>query len=322
MEDIKVSISCATYNQETYIKDAIDGFLMQETDFPIEILIHDDASTDDTSKIIKEYEKRYPDIIRPIYQKENQFSKNVDVAKLNLERSKGKYIALCEGDDYWTDPFKLQKQVDYLEQHEDCSSVVHDSKIINGINNKALESFRPSKTSRILTVEEIVFGGGRLFATNSMVFRNEYNKDLPDFYYNSPVKDYPLEMYLSLSGNVYYMDEIMSDYRYLALGSWSSKFVSHIEKRIDHFDKISNMLDEVDVYSEYKYSDAIQKKKAVNEFYLLVEQGKVAEAKKIDTFGYYPSLSIGEKSVINLKQYLPGLATYLQKVKRKIANAK
>jgi glycosyltransferase involved in cell wall biosynthesis len=114
-----VSICCITYNHEKYIREAIEGFLMQKTDFPFEIIIHDDASTDKTADIIREYEKKYPELIKPIYQTENQYSKGVKVTLLTYKQSKGNYIAFCEGDDYWTDPLKLQKQVTFLEKNPD-----------------------------------------------------------------------------------------------------------------------------------------------------------------------------------------------------------
>ena len=113
-----VSILCQAYNHESFIRQCLDGFLMQKTDFSFEILVHDDASTDQTANIIQEYEKNYNNIINPIYQIENQYSQKKRVfLNIQLPRAKGKYIALCEGDDYWTDPYKLQKQVNFLENN-------------------------------------------------------------------------------------------------------------------------------------------------------------------------------------------------------------
>ncbi|GHV23843.1 hypothetical protein AGMMS49959_18350 [Planctomycetales bacterium] len=120
-----VSIICPTYNHAKFIRQCLDGFVMQKTNFPVEVLIHDDASTDGTADIIREYEQKYPDLIKPIYQTENQWSKNrLNVSKICCEmycNSQSKYIASCEGDDYWTDPSKLQKQIDFLENNDNYS---------------------------------------------------------------------------------------------------------------------------------------------------------------------------------------------------------
>ena len=112
-----VSVCCITYNHAQFIRKCLDGFLMQETSFPIEILIHDDCSTDGTTEIIREYEAKYPDLIFPLYEEENQYQqgKAAEIDFYNYRRARGKYIAYCEGDDYWTDPLKLQKQVDFME---------------------------------------------------------------------------------------------------------------------------------------------------------------------------------------------------------------
>ena len=120
-----VSIFCPTYNCEKYIRQCLDGFVIQKTTFPVEIIVHDDASIDNTANIVKEYEAKYPQLFRCIYQTENQFSKDAGyLAETCLKVAHGKYIALCEGDDYWTDPLKLQKQVDLLEAHPECSMAV------------------------------------------------------------------------------------------------------------------------------------------------------------------------------------------------------
>src|SRR5262245_28919719 len=128
-----VSISCMTYNHAAFIRTCLDHLLVQKTNFPFEIMIHDDASTDGTREIIEEYVSKYPEIIFPFYQKENQYSKGVRglSSRYNYPRCRGKYVAICEGDDYWTDPYKLQKQVDFLESHEDYVMAYHDFRALD-----------------------------------------------------------------------------------------------------------------------------------------------------------------------------------------------
>ena len=123
-----VSICCLTYNHAKFVRQCMDGFLMQKTDFGVEILVHDDASTDGTDDILREYEERYPDKVFPLYEEQNKFSQGyrgrMDI-EFNYSRARGKYIAYCEGDDYWTDPLKLQKQVEFMESHPEYSVCFH-----------------------------------------------------------------------------------------------------------------------------------------------------------------------------------------------------
>lgn len=149
-KDILVSVNCITYNHAAYIRKCLDGFLMQKTTFRYEVLVHDDASTDGTADIIREYADRYPDIILPYYQTENQYSRGKGFVggAINRRRARGKYIASCEGDDYWTDPMKLQKQVEYMEEHPDIRLVYTEIDIqddINGTYHKRVfqSGFRP-----------------------------------------------------------------------------------------------------------------------------------------------------------------------------------
>ena len=129
-----VSICCLTFNHEAFIRECLDGFLMQQTSFGVEILIHDDASTDNTADIIREYEAKYPDRIFPLYENENKYSHGykgrMDIV-FNYARARGKYIASCEGDDYWTDPLKLQKQVNFMEEHPEYSVCFHRCRHLN-----------------------------------------------------------------------------------------------------------------------------------------------------------------------------------------------
>lgn len=149
-----VSICCVTYNHAPFIRKCLDGFLMQTTNFPIEILIHDDCSTDGTTEIIREYEAKYPDLIFPLYEEENQYSRG-GAGKMDLynyNRARGKYVAYCEGDDYWTDPQKLQKQVDFMEANLEYSVCFHAfqeydvrSGKINTIKFSELQTMNDSK---------------------------------------------------------------------------------------------------------------------------------------------------------------------------------
>ena len=130
-QELTVIVWCLTYNQKEFIKDALDGFVMQKTTFPFEVVVHDDASTDGTTDIVMEYAEKYPDIIKPVVEKENQWQKGGlkhIIQIMNKNHRRGRYIAFCEGDDYWTDPHKLQKQVEFLETNQDYSMCFHSAK--------------------------------------------------------------------------------------------------------------------------------------------------------------------------------------------------
>lgn len=127
-----VSIRCLVYNHEPYLRQCLDGFVMQKTNFAFEAIVHDDCSTDKSAGIIREYAEKYPDIIKPIYETENQYSKHDgSLSRIMDSACKGQYIALCEGDDYWIDPLKLQRQVDFLENHMDYTMCFHNASILN-----------------------------------------------------------------------------------------------------------------------------------------------------------------------------------------------
>ena len=215
MNNPLVSISCITYNHAPYIRQCLDGFLMQECDFEYEILIHDDASTDGTSEIIREYQEKYPEIIKPIIQTENQWSQGVRgmMARFNFPRAKGKYIALCEGDDYWTDPLKLQKQVNLLEANYNSVICFHPMSELFIQGNQELQKksiFHKNITYRhhLLNINYI--------STLTVVFRRErYNENNLEKLMNLSMGDY--QLYLSLLMNsedeIIYVDETMGVYR-------------------------------------------------------------------------------------------------------------
>lgn len=221
-----VSICCITYNHEPYIRDAIEGFLMQKTNFPVEILIHDDASTDGTADIIREYEAKYPDIIKPIYQTENQYSKGINpYPAFVYPLARGKYIALCEGDDYWIDPYKLQKQVDFLEANPEYSLCFHNSMLIYEGREDLNKPFKKIET-REYSGEEILKEW--TIPTATVVFRIDAYKPVhhPNFLYG----DIILFLSLAENGKIWGTGEIMSVYRKHDGGMTSAKNNS-LEKR-------------------------------------------------------------------------------------------
>ena len=317
-KDVMVSIICLTYNHERYIRNALDGFVMQITNFKYEIIIHDDASTDNTASIIREYEKKYPDLIHAIYQTENQYSKGVSVENIAFNRARGKYIAYCEGDDFWIDAYKLQKQFDFMETHQEYSLCVHAAYRVASDGEKLNDyQLRPNSGNKDYTVEEIIKGGGGIFATCSYFSRAIYDKNIPDFYYNAPVGDYPFEIYMALKGKVYYMDEFMSSYRVNAVGSWSERVYSDINKRIEHFMKIADMLDQINVYTSYKYNDAICWRKKCDRFYnIFLLKNDLKELKKDEYKEFYSEISLRKKFVIHIAFYFPGLFKILKKTKQ------
>lgn len=220
-----VSICCITYNHSLFIHECIDGFMMQETDFDYEIIIHDDASTDGTREVLLEYKNKYPEKFKLVLQDENQWAKGVRgiFSRFTFPLAKGKYIALCEGDDYWTDPLKLQKQVDFLEESEEYVLTYHNANIIDEtgkvINQSKLPDIRKKDFSG-LELRETKF-----ILTLTMVFRNCI-ENYPSNFLNVYNGDIALVSLLGNFGKGKYMDEIKpASYREHDGGVWSKEDV-------------------------------------------------------------------------------------------------
>lgn len=266
MQDVLVSISCITYNHEKYIAEALDSFLMQQTNFSYEILVHDDASTDDTANIIRSYHKKYPDLIKPILQTENQYFKGVKISLgLNFPRAKGKYIALCEGDDYWTNPLKLQKQIDVLEKNTKLSMCIHATKLIDANNGATIDVKRPHNNDAEFNCEEMILGGS-FFHTSSVVFRKEFLKLPPKWVLVTEGFHSEIPLVLAPHGNVYYINEIMSAQRSRTPGSWTERVWDKPQKRIELYKSMIEMLNNYNAYTNYAYTSTINKKIAEYEF--------------------------------------------------------
>jgi len=258
-DNIKVSICCLTFNHERFIQKALDSFLMQKTNFGFEILIHDDASTDSTQDIIRNYQEKYPDIIKPIFQTENQWSKGITSlsATYNFPRAKGIYIAMCEGDDYWTDSLKLQKQVDFLDKNSQYSFVCGGFIIKN----------QEEQTERMLIKEEldhpdhsftkgfdITFNRVKkewLIKTLTILFRKDAF-DLSVIRKYKYARDVQLFYHLLKSGKGYYLKEVLGAYTVHDKGVHSG--IGDSNKKIIAYNVYEELYRiNLDEYSRYKY---------------------------------------------------------------------
>lgn len=266
MNDVKVSVICNTYNHGPYIRSALNGFVMQKTNFKFEVLIHDDASTDDTAEIIREYESKYPELIKPIYQDENQYSKGVNITQMyHLPRLKGKYVALCEGDDYWTDPLKLQKQYDAMEGCPEVDICAHSANRVEAATGKVLGKIEASKNEKIIDVKDVILGGGGFVATNSLFYRKCLLEKQPEFRRVYPI-DYTLQIQGALRGGMLYLPTIMSAYRVLVPGSWTSRMIDG-EFNDSQQKKLNLMLDILNQETGEKFSDTIKVAKLETKFW-------------------------------------------------------
>ena len=216
-----VSICCITYNQEEYIADTIEGFLLQETKYPVEILIGDDCSQDRTAQIARDYQEKHPELIQVLVNEKNiKGRRNL----INLIRqARGKYIAMCEGDDYWTDPGKLDRQVGFLEEHPACAMCFHGANVVDGRRRRLPLRVRPYREDRWCSPADIIPLAGGGIATASKVSRKSCFDEIPDWYWQAHAGDMAQDLLFARYGDAYYLDRIMSSYRLGVRNSWTRK---------------------------------------------------------------------------------------------------
>lgn len=221
--DLMVSIRCITYNHEPYIRQCLEGFVMQKTNFRFEAIVHDDASTDGTATIIKEYAEKYPDIIKPIFETENQYSKHDgSIRRIMNEHTHGKYVAMCEGDDYWTDPLKLQKQVDFLERHNDYGLVYTNVDFYYQEQDTYIKNYFTScKIKQPENFEEHLINPGYI-APCTWLYRKKYAFLDRQIYVDGT---YPLALDVFADSNIYFLDNSTTVYRVLNESASHSKFL-------------------------------------------------------------------------------------------------
>ena len=312
-----VSIRCITYNHEKYIADALDSFLMQETNFPFEIIIHDDASKDKTASIISEYQKAYPHIVKPIFEQENQYSKgNGIIDHIIAEHIKGKYVAVCEGDDYWTDESKLQRQFEAMERHPEVDICAHTVRRVSAKSGKVLGTISPKKKDEIIPADQVIAGGGGFVGTNSLFYREQLFEKAQPFRKQLNI-DYTLQVQGALRGGMLFLSRCMSDYRVMTEGSWSARSANEdVANEIDaRWDK---MTEQLDVDTNGIYHDVIQR---------YMERGKVNQLLQFEHYdelkkykSTYKKMEGDDKRRYFIKLHFPRTYVAVKKIWNRVRN--
>lgn len=256
----EVSIICNTYNQESYLEKAIDSMLAQRTSFDYEIIIHDDVSTDRTIDIIRKYVEDYPEKIRAIYERENQYSQGGDfITPMIRDVAKGKYVAICEGDDYWIDENKLQLQRDTLEGHPECDMCACWGCTVTEDGKREISQIRPRIGNGILSTEDVILGGGQYLVTAGLFFRRQMYENMLEFEKIISL-DYAIQIKGSLRGGIFYLDRKMAVYRRYAIGSWTNDVLKNKERLKTQWDIEKRLLETLDLNTDGKYHEIIMER--------------------------------------------------------------
>lgn len=273
---LMVSVKCLVYNHENYLRECLEGIVMQKTNFRFEIVVHDDASTDKSPEIIREYAEKYPEIIKPIIETENQYSKkDGSLTRVVNAACIGKYVASCEGDDYWIDPFKLQKQYDWMEAHEDYSYCWTNARTRIGDSTNA--PYNRYKETCDSPIQDIILEGGLFVPTCTIFMRRNVIEARPRI--KTSTSDFSIQIWGAHCGKVRYLEDVTGVYRLMSVGSWtSSQKAMPIEKRLQALGNEFSMLDEMNKYTEYKYDAIIKTRKERHYFILYNKYRLVKEA--------------------------------------------
>lgn len=315
-EKCKVSVLCTAFNHEKYIRDALEGFVSQKTDFPFEVLVNDDCSTDGTAEIIREYAARYPQIIRPFYQTRNLYTQGGMphlFSTVFYPNARGEYFTLCEGDDYWSDPEKLQRQVDFLDTYADYSACVHNT-LLHYCDGSAADTPLLSALGGDRDVDffTVICGPSHSFHTSSIMARREYIENPPDFHYAAAAHgftDYAIGLWLTLNGKVRFLDRVMSVYRIASNpAAWSARLDAHYA-RLKEF--ITGELAMMELLSGHLQDEAMlaATKRVMRErqFELYYIEGRVDELVKPEYRDLYRARGLKFRILTQLKLHLPAL---------------
>ena len=273
----KVSVAMITYGHEKYIKEAIEGVLMQVCDFEIELIVANDKSPDKTEVVVMDIIKNHPNGHWIKYTRHEDNKGMMPNFMWSLEQCEGQYIALCEGDDYWIDPSKLQKQVDLMEANTDCTLVFHSANCINYYYKVlGLHGPRIKQTYEFFDIKDAILQASTLIPTNAMLFQAKYVKgELPVWFKEAPVGDIPLMLLLARKGKLGFINEVMSNYRIMTHESWTRQVLIDKRKRVEHFFKIKKMWFDFNEWTKGDYRITVYKKQIRNTVFFILYEVKL-----------------------------------------------
>jgi glycosyltransferase involved in cell wall biosynthesis len=311
-----VDIVLIAYNHERYVGQAIESVLAQQTDFAYRLIIGDDCSTDNTQAIIKSYAEQYPNLIKTMLDSEHRGFRHKDRVGIKaLDVCNAKYVAFLDGDDYWTDPSKLQKQVAFLETHPDFSICYHNARMFYEDGSRETTNWLQPDHKEVSTLEDLLFVN--FIPTCSVVFRRGLLGEWPDWLFTLGMADWPIHIMNAQHGKIEYLNEVMATYRVHDKGTWSSR--TQVEQWLD----VIRMLDHINVYLGLKYKKQVRAAKA--EWYYQLAQITEREGDRVNArmfFGRYCRLSQfrdgRRKLSIFLRCYLPGLYRGLRTFRNRV----
>ena len=315
--EIVVSVLCITWNQAEYIRCALDGIVMQQTDFTYEVIVHDDASTDGTAEIVREYAETYPAMIRPLYETDNQYSKGRSLIQIVLPHIRGQYVALCEGDDYWCDAHKLQKQVNIMRSQRNALACVHNVWKWDCLSHRKTR-FHTKEDDGVLTVENIIHWDDTGYATVSLMVKRDWLTIPPEFQITG-VGDYPRAIYMALHGEIYYLKDCMGVYRCNANGSWTNRMADDIWRFRLYILDMNRMLQYVDRYSNGEFHLSIENKIRMNS-YCLVYREMMNGSKKEDYINAWKMLTGPERIKVYVMAHLRPYINYFRMLLQRLVS--
>ncbi len=303
-----VTVIIPTHDHAPFLSCAIDSVLAQQTTFPFDILLHDDASTDGTADIAKDYAARYPEKIRLIAQTVNQYQTDKKIqTHILYPRITAKYTAICDGDDLWTNEHKLQLQVDYLESHPDCTLCICGADKID-VNDRVIGAAAPYGEDCVVRMEDMIRAGGEFCSSNTIVAPTKLLNTQPDFCELTEVEDIPVHMWCAVNGYAWYMARHMAAYRYAVPGSWSVRQnAARQETQVQTCRGVIGLLQGFDDYTKGKYHASFADAILYQEFKIKCFEHDLKALRRPSYRAFYRELSGKRRVRLWLERYFPAL---------------